>query len=160
MALHPIPEGAGGSSGSTGTNEHEIHRVSDPTGMDDHLRTAALGFGMPESMLRAFVAGDLWQQPGRIVYVGYVAGEPVTTGLGVRTGNTIGVYNIATIESARKRGYGAAMTERIAADGAVAGCDVATLQASAMGRPIYERLGYRTVVDYVGYAEPGLTADD
>ena len=37
-----------------------------------------------------------------------------------------------------------------------AGCDVAILQASEMGRPIYERLGFRTVVEYDGCspAEP------
>ena len=88
------------------------------------------------------------------VYVGYTDGEPVTSGVGFRTGDTIGVYNIATIPSARKRGYGAAMTARIAADGAAAGCDVAILQASEMGRTVYERLGYRTVVEYMGYVEP------
>jgi predicted GNAT family acetyltransferase len=70
----------------------------------------------------------------------------VTTGFGVRTGNTIGVYNIATLEMARRRGYGAAMTARVVADGAADGCDVAILQASEMGRPIYERLGFRTVI--------------
>ncbi len=46
------------------------------------------------------------------------------------------------------------MTARVAADGASAGCDVATLQASEMGYPIYERFGFRTVVEYMGYAEP------
>ena len=47
------------------------------------------------------------------------------------------------------------MTRRIAADGAAAGCDVAILQASAMGYSLYERLGYRTVVEYMAYTEPG-----
>ncbi len=149
MALHPLP-----SVSPVVLAGHEIRRVADAAGMEDHIVTAAAGFGMPEEMIRAFVAPDLWQQPGRAVYVGYTDGEPVTTGLGVRTGRTIGVYNIATIESARKRGYGVAMTERVAADGAAAGCDVAILQASAMGLPIYERLGYRTVVEYDGYVEP------
>jgi recombinational DNA repair protein RecT len=46
------------------------------------------------------------------------------------------------------------MTARIAADGATAGCVVAILQASQMGLPVYEQLGYRTVVDYVGYVDP------
>jgi hypothetical protein len=46
------------------------------------------------------------------------------------------------------------MTARVVADGVVAGCDVAALQASEMGRPIYERLGFRTVVRYAAYVEP------
>lgn len=154
MALHPIPPSATPIPAG-----HEIRRVDDQKGMEDHLRAGALGFGMPEVMLRAIAAPDTWQRPGNAVYVGYTDGEPVTTGLGVRTGRTIGVYNIATIESARRQGLGAAITERVAADGAAAGCDVAILQSSPMGRPIYERLGYRTVVEYDGWIEPDPTTE-
>jgi hypothetical protein len=46
------------------------------------------------------------------------------------------------------------MTARVVTDGVSAGCDVAALQASAMGRPIYERLGFRSVVRYVAYIDP------
>lgn len=154
MALHPIPP-----STTAIPAGHEIRRVDDQAGMDHHLRAGALGFGLPEDMLRAIVAPDTWQRPGNAVYVGYTDGEPVTTGLGVRTGRTIGVYNIATIESARRRGLGAAITERVAADGAADGCDVAILQSSPMGRPIYEHLGYRTVVEYDGWIEPDPAAE-
>ncbi len=49
-------------------------------------------------------------------------------------------------------------TPRVVADGVVAGCDVAALQASQMGRPIYERLGFRTVVTCAAYVDPALTA--
>ncbi len=52
----------------------------------------------------------------------------------------------------------AAMTARVAADGVAAGCDVAILQASDMGRPVYERMGYRRVVQYMGYVEPESSA--
>lgn len=149
MALHPIPPSASAIPAG-----HEICRVDDQRGMEDHLRAGALGFGMPEEMLRAIVARDTWQRPGNTVYVGYSDGEPVTTGLGIRTGRTIGVYNIATIENARRQGLGAAITERVAADGLAAGCDVAILQSSPIGRAIYERLGYRTVVEYDGWIEP------
>jgi len=48
------------------------------------------------------------------------------------------------------------MTARVVADGVAANCDVAALQASEMGRPIYERLGFRTVVRYAAYADPVL----
>ena len=46
------------------------------------------------------------------------------------------------------------MTARAMADGAVAGCDVAALQTSEMGRPIYERLGFQAVVRYMAYVDP------
>jgi hypothetical protein len=52
------------------------------------------------------------------------------------------------------------MTERIAADGAAAGCDVAALQATPMGLPTYLRLGYRTVVEYVWYWDPDGRTDE
>jgi GNAT superfamily N-acetyltransferase len=85
------------------------------------------------------------------VYVGYARGAPVASGLGWRTGRTIGVYAIATIPAARRKGYGAAMTARVVTDGLAAGCDVAALQASELGRPIYERLGFRVAVRYRAY---------
>ena len=156
MALYPLSAQAPGSAeGPRATRlGHEIRQVTDGAGVEDHIRTAAAGFEMPEEILRQVMSMALVGRRGVAVYVGYTDGQPLTTGLGVRTGRTIGVYNIATIPSARKRGYGAAMTTRIAEDGATDGCDVAVLQASEMGYPIYERLGYRTVVEYMGYVDP------
>ncbi|MDH5243793.1 MAG: GNAT family N-acetyltransferase [Chloroflexota bacterium] len=150
MALHPLPP-AGMTPVAVG---HEIRRVETAAGVDDHVHAAAEGFEMPRSWLDAIVTVGLAALPGASLYVGYDDDVPVTAGLGIRTGRTIGVYNIATIPAARRRGYGAAMTMRIVDDGAAAGCDVAILQASDMGRPIYERLGFRTVVEYVGFVDP------
>jgi GNAT superfamily N-acetyltransferase len=138
---------------------YEIRRASDASGIEDHVRTAAKGFDMAEDLIRAVVVPDLLQRDDVAVYAGYADGEPVTTGLGFRTARTIGVYNIATIETARGRGYGAAITRRVIADGVAAGCDVAILQASEMGYPIYERLGFQTVVEYRGYVEPGVSSE-
>jgi hypothetical protein len=149
MALYPIP--SAGAKTSTGL---DIRIVRDAAGLDDHIRTAAIGFGFPESIARAIIGEELWAREGCTVYVGYDDGEPVTTGFSVRTGRTLGVFTIATVPSERGRGHGAAMTVRLAADGAAAGCDVAALQASDMGRPIYERLGYRLIVEYDVYIEP------
>jgi hypothetical protein len=148
MALAPIRDGG------PAPRELDIRLVADTPALDDHIRTVAAGFGLDEALVRSFLDARLRDEPGTRFYVGYVDGEPVVSGLGVATGRTIGVYNIATIESARRRGYGAAMTQRVGIDGRNAGCDVATLQASDMGRPIYERLGYRTVVRYRGFVDP------
>lgn len=150
MALHPLPP-PGTALPAVG---HEISWVDDAAGIADHVSAAANGFGMPREWLQSIISEDLIEVPGLAVYVGYTDGQPVSAGLAIRTGRTIGVYNIATIESARRQGHGAAMTMRIVDDGAAAGCDVAILQASDMGQPIYERLGFRTVVRYMGYVDP------
>jgi GNAT superfamily N-acetyltransferase len=133
--------------------ELEIRRVTDAAGIDAHREAVTAGFGSHPAVADGTACPGLLDRPECVVYVGYVFGDPVVSGLGWRTGRTLGVYSIATIESARRRGYGAAMTARAVADGVVAGCDVAALQASEVGRPIYERLGFRTVVKYTAYLE-------
>jgi hypothetical protein len=150
MALQPLPA-PGIAAPPDGI---EIRRVVDEEGVADHVRAAAAGFGRPEPWLRLIVTPSLLEVPGLALYTGYEAGEPVSAGLGLVTGRTVGIYNIATVESARRRGYGAAMTTRIVDDGAASGCDTAILQASEMGKPVYERLGFRTVADYFGYIDP------
>ena len=149
MAMQPVP-----ALPLAVESDHEIRRVFDSAGVEGHLRVVIEGFGMPEAIARAILPASIVSLPGIALYAGYTDGVPVSSGLGVRTGNTIGIYNIATIPSHRRRGYGAAMTSRIAADGAAAGCDVAILQASEMGRPIYEQLGFSTVVEYRAYIDP------
>lgn len=138
--------------------ELEIRRVTDATGIEVHRQVVTAGFGTDHVVALGTACPDLLDRPECVVYVGYADGVPVTSGLGWRSGRTIGVYSIATVESARRRGYGAAMTARVVADGADAGCDVAALQASEVGRPIYERQGFRTVVRYAAYIESGRGA--
>jgi len=149
MALHPVPE-----LDTPYESGHEIRQVADDAGIEDHVLTATSGFEMPEMVVRSIVGPALARHPAVALYVGYTNGAPVSTGLGIRTGRTVGVYNVSTLAPFRKRGYGAAMTARIAADGVAVGCDIAILQASEMGYPVYERMGYRTVVEYMGYVEP------
>jgi GNAT superfamily N-acetyltransferase len=134
--------------------ELEIRRVTDAAGIDAHRRVVTVGFGSDPAVAIGTACLSLLDRPECMVYVGYADGDPVVSGLSWRTGRTMGVFSIATIESARRRGYGAAMTARVITDGVAAGCDAAALQASSMGRPIYERLGFRTVVRYVVYANP------
>lgn len=149
MALYPIPEDHGSSLPG-----YEIVRIEREAQLDDHIRATALGLGMPEALARSLIRPSVFDIPGLFGYTGYADGEAVTSGVGFRTGRTIGVYNIATVPAARRHGYAEAMTRRIADDAVREGCDVATLQASAMGLPIYERMGYRSVVEYRGYIEP------
>ena len=150
MAAFPIDPDAVARYGAPGL---EIRRVRDATGVDAHRQVVTGGFGSDPAVALGTACPGLLDRSDCAVYVGYADGRPVVSGLGWRTGRTIGVYSIATVPSARRRGYGAAMTARVVTDGVAEGCDVAALQASEMGRPIYERLGFRTVVSYAAYAD-------
>jgi GNAT superfamily N-acetyltransferase len=150
MAAHPLPP-----PGSAPVPDgHEIRRVTDMTGIRDHIAAAAAGFGMPAEWLDMMMGEHLLADPRATIYVGHTDGAPVSAGMGYRTGHTIGVYNIATVEAARGRGYGAAMTMRVVDDARDAGCDVAILQSTVMGYPIYARLGFRTVIEYRAWIDP------
>jgi GNAT superfamily N-acetyltransferase len=130
-----------------------IVRAADETVVGDHARVVAEAFEMPEEAARFLLGDEPWLQPGIAIYTGYLDGVPVVAGLGARTGPTIGVYNIATVEAARRRGYGEAMTRRVIADGVVDGASAAILQSSTMGRKVYERLGFELVVEYSGWMD-------
>ena len=91
------------------------------------------------------VAGARW-------YVGRLDGTVVSTALGVTTERATGIFNVATLPEHRRRGHGAALTAR---DGFADGAGLAHLHASPLGSPVYGRLGFRHVEDYVVQARSG-----
>jgi hypothetical protein len=45
--------------------------------------------------MQAVITPAILEAPGAALYVGYTDGQAVSAGAGMRTGRTIGVYNIA-----------------------------------------------------------------
>ena len=148
MAVSPLPAPEPEPAGL------EIRRVAGAS-LPDHASVVERGFEIDRAIIDAVVSDAIAADPRFAYYVGYVDGVAVVSGLGVQTGNTIAVFNIATLEEARRRGYGAAITRRILTDGALLGCTIGTLQSSDVGRPVYEAIGFRTVATYAGYVDPG-----
>ena len=72
-------------------------------------------------------------------------GEVVGTALVVIDGPVAGIYNVGVRESARGRGIGRAVTAEVARIARATGCRLAILEASAIGAPVYRRLGFREV---------------
>ena len=68
-----------------------------------HAHVAAAAFQLPVEMFMQLMTPALGA-PGVRCYLGYVAGEPVTTGLGVTIGSYVGIFNIATPAAHRRRG--------------------------------------------------------
>ncbi|HEX7269576.1 MAG TPA: GNAT family N-acetyltransferase [Streptosporangiaceae bacterium] len=91
------------------------------------------------------MTADVLRLPGVRCYMGEIGGQAVTTGLGVTLGEFTGVFSVATLPAYRRRGYGAAVTARVVADGLAAGAKWAWLQSSPPGYATYARLGFGTV---------------
>lgn len=85
--------------------------------------------------------------PEMIWYLGSVAGEPVATAILYAHRKVAGIYAVATVERARRRGYGRAITEKAVRDGFALGCSRSFLQSSTIGRPVYEAMGYHWSFD-------------
>jgi ribosomal protein S18 acetylase RimI-like enzyme len=110
-----------------------------------YAEALAAGFGAPMEVMAALAAPALLDAPWATAYLVENEGEPVSTGYGVRSGDHIGVFNIATPPRHRRRGYGRAVTEAILRDGRATGARFAFLQASDEGYSLYESMGFRTV---------------
>ncbi len=132
----------------------EVTLVSDEAGIEVHCDVAARGFEMPIEIMHRFVTAALLQDEHVGILVGSVGGEPVSTALVSVSGRTAGVYSVATPSEHRRRGYGAAMTWAAVAEGVRRGCDLAVLQSSAMGKPVYAAMGFTEIGQYLWLVSP------
>jgi GNAT superfamily N-acetyltransferase len=77
------------------------------------------------------------------VYLGLLDGAPAASVVTYDEGGDCGVYVVATAPQAQGRGLATALMTRAMADARERGCATSSLQATARGRPVYERLGFR-----------------
>ena len=85
------------------------------------------------------------------MYTGYLDATPVATAQLFAQDGVAGIYLVGTTASARNRGHGEAITRYALGEGAALGCTMASLQASPMGLPVYQRIGFEEVAYYRTY---------
>lgn len=132
-----------------------IQRVIDDDTLRGHTAVVADAFAWPPSLLARVFTRRLIADPGWTGYVGYLDGRPVATAQLIVTDGVAGIYYVGTLEAHRRGGFGEAMSRQALNEGAAAGCDMASLQASPLGRAIYERMGFCTVSYYRTYVVEG-----
>ena len=88
------------------------------------------------------------------LYLARVGGEPVSTATTIRTGDGAGIYAVATPAAHRGRGYGGAVTAHAVREAFGRGAPYAYLQASAMGLPVYRRLGFTEPFRFTVFSRP------
>ena len=133
--------------------ELEVHEITSADDVAAHCDLTSRAFGFPVEIATRLVEGTL-TDPSICLLLGSVRGEPVSTALVSISDTTAGIYNVGTPSEHQRRGYGAALTWAAIDAGVRRGCDRTILQASAMGRPVYEAMGYRHLGDYVQLLGP------
>ncbi|MCX5065715.1 GNAT family N-acetyltransferase [Micromonospora lupini] len=118
---------------------------------DRYTDVLTRGFEVPEGLFGSLMGGDVLAAESITGYLCEEAGRPVGTGLAMRTRGVVGVFNIAVVPSARGRGLGRVITEEVLRDGVAAGADAAYLQSSALGRPLYESMGFRLLKNWTAF---------
>lgn len=88
------------------------------------------------------------------LYLGYLGSVPVATSALVVGGGVVGIYDVATREAYRGRGFGTAMTLQPLLDAREEGARTAVLQASPEGAEMCRRLGFEPYGVYVEYGPP------
>jgi ribosomal protein S18 acetylase RimI-like enzyme len=136
----------------------EIRRVRTPEDLDAYVGVFAPILSPSPAFTDLFVRASrrigFGEDAPETHFLGLLHGDPVATVSLVTAGGAAGIYNVTTVEAARGRGIGAAMTVAAIRHGADRGLSLATLQASSSGRPLYERLGFEFVCDLLPFRIP------
>ena len=129
-----------------------IRPAVDDQGRRDYLHVTAEAyatFQQPAALAAdAFAALASVCAPHVQGFVGYLGGAPVAAAATYVTHGVAGIGWVGTVPGQRGRRYAEAVTWAAVREGLRRGGAFANLQASPMGRPVYERMGFITPTEY------------
>ena len=130
----------------------EVRRVTGEPLRTSFCAIGSVCFHVPLTWMQEVFDNDsVWD--GFSGYLGYVDGEPVCTAAVVAGGGAAGVYNVATLPTHRRSGYGEAVMRHALADAHRRhGLERIVLQSTQQGYELYQQMGFRTVTNVSVYA--------
>jgi GNAT superfamily N-acetyltransferase len=112
-----------------------------PLEWSDYLRV----FELPAGLLANGNREDLH------VVVAFLDNEPVTSVLTFDLAGDCGIYNVGTLEHARRRGLAAALVAHVLHGARARGCGSASLQSTPMAERLYATIGFRDYGRFLEY---------
>jgi ketosteroid isomerase-like protein len=129
-----------------------LRAVRDEAGRDAFCHVAAESYAVygapPEYAADAFARLESVCAPHVQGFVGYRDGAPVAAAALYLTHGVAGIGWVGCVPAARGQRFAEAVTWAAIREGFRRGASFANLQASPMGRPVYERMGFATPTEY------------
>ncbi len=132
----------------------DIRRISSPEELAQAQEVIEKSYSLPAGSGPFVVTERLLKLPDAELFVGYADNQPACTSMLIKTGPVAGIYWVATLDQFRNQGFGKAITVQSLVAGRNKGCTFASLQASALGKPVYQRIGFDNPYNYQNYNSP------
>jgi len=141
MVLHPLPALAPSRPGI------EVREVVSEEDIELYCGVDREEFSDQE--FQRAMAARARAMDGVSLHLGMAGGKPVARSMALVRGDLVAIHNVYVPPSERRKGYGEALTAAAIEAGRRAGATSACLEATVLGYPVYERMGFRKVDDYV-----------
>ena len=141
-------------------SDFTIEPVKDVETLKDWIQAFAEGFGSKQSTSE--LVFDIEPKLGfgehlpRRSYVGYLNGKPVSCSLLLMTSGVTGLFCVATIPEARRKGIGALISLAPLKEARERGYRVGVVHSSKMGYGVYRKIGFE---DYCKIGMYRLSSD-
>jgi len=103
------------------------------------------GLRLPSGSSRAILPLRMLFLPGATTWIASDDGRDVSTAMRMNHEGACGIFNVATTDADRGRGYGTVAAAHAVLDGFRAGAGCAYVQGTPLALPVYEKLGFTTV---------------
>lgn len=129
----------------------ELRKLTANKQADEFWAIAAAAYesnGFPPEVFEGYSNHAGLRAENVAAFIAYLDGEPVSIAMTIVSHGVAGIYWVGSLDRARGKGLGRAVTTAATNAGFELGAESASLQASPMGKPIYLRMGYETAFDY------------
>ncbi|HWM55598.1 MAG TPA: GNAT family N-acetyltransferase [Solirubrobacterales bacterium] len=129
----------------------ELRRVVSAADADSFWQIATSAYadnGFPPEIFRYYEDHSGLVADNAVAFLAELDGKPVGIAMTIVRHGVAGIYWVGTLAEARGKGIGEAVTAAAISAGFDLGVEIASLQASPMGEPVYRRMGFEAIYRY------------